>query len=190
MLADVPDAYVPGARVLEIGGGVGAMQAELLTRGAAEGEVVELVGAYAPYAARLAAAAGVGARSTFRVVDVIDQPQTVKPAAVVILNRVVCCSSEGPDLLHTAARLTSGVLVASFPRSSTLLRVAARAQHLLATLFRRQYRFYVHSPSDLRRAAMSAGLELYGSGRGLIWEYMAFRRPDQSESAAPDISPT
>lgn len=56
-----------GTRVLEIGGGVGAMQAELLRRGAATGEVIELVGAYAPFALRLAHQVGVADKTSFRM---------------------------------------------------------------------------------------------------------------------------
>ena len=48
-----PDART-AARVLEIGGGIGRIQAELLEAGAEQGEVVELVAAYEPFASELA----------------------------------------------------------------------------------------------------------------------------------------
>ena len=54
MIASVSAAALDGARVLEIGGGIGRIQAELLATGADQGEVVELVGAYEPYARELA----------------------------------------------------------------------------------------------------------------------------------------
>ena len=43
MVAAASEPGLDGARVLEIGGGIGTLQAELLERGAEEGEVVELV---------------------------------------------------------------------------------------------------------------------------------------------------
>src|SRR5687768_16223859 len=61
------------ARILEIGGGIGTIQAELLTAGAAHGEIVELVSAYEPYARELARDRGIADRSTFRVADLLDQ---------------------------------------------------------------------------------------------------------------------
>ena len=50
MLAGLSSGGLEGASVLEIGGGIGAIQAELLEAGAKRGEVVELVAAYEPYA--------------------------------------------------------------------------------------------------------------------------------------------
>ena len=51
MIASVSTGALDGMRVLEIGGGIGRIQAELLAAGADRGEVVELVAAYEPYAA-------------------------------------------------------------------------------------------------------------------------------------------
>ena len=55
-----------GAEVIEVGGGVGQIQAELLRRGAAKGRVVEVVAEYESVAAELARAADVGDRSSFQ----------------------------------------------------------------------------------------------------------------------------
>ena len=85
-----------GARVLEIGGGIGRIQAELLATGAADqGEVVELVGAYEPYARELARDIGSEARTSFRIVDILDEPDAVEPADIVVLNRVVFAPGRG-----------------------------------------------------------------------------------------------
>ena len=54
LLRTVAPADVTGASVLEIGGGIGALQAALLHSGASRGEIVELVDAYEPYARELA----------------------------------------------------------------------------------------------------------------------------------------
>lgn len=190
MLAGLTAEDLEGAHVLEVGGGVGALQVELLKRGAAQGEVIELVGAYAPYAARLAAASGVQDRTSFRVADLLAGDEAPAPADVVILNRVVCCSGEGVELLRLAAGLASGTLLVSFPRPTAPARFAARAQHRLGRLFGRLYRFYVHPRHQLRAAAETGGLELVAGGAGVVWEYMAFRRRTQLASAAPEISPT
>src|SRR5262249_36637696 len=71
MVADIPTRELDGARVLEIGGGIGAIQADLLAKGARTGEIVELVPAYEPYARELAQEKGFSNRSAFRVADVL-----------------------------------------------------------------------------------------------------------------------
>lgn len=176
MLQSVPARTLAGARVLEIGGGIGALQAELLRRGAKSGEVVELVAAYAPFAAQLAALLGLEGRTSFRVVDVLGSPQAVTPADVVLLNRVICCSAEGLDLTAAAAGLTRGSLLLSFPRDSRFARWLSRVQHALFRVLGRQFRFYVHPEHEVIAAAEAQGLTLVQRERGVVWEYLVFRR--------------
>src|SRR5262245_13769772 len=98
MLGSVTSRDLDGASVLELGGGIGAIQTELLGKGAGRGEVVELVSAYEPYARELARARGLENRSRFRVADVLENPKDVAHATIVVLNRVVCCSPDGVRL--------------------------------------------------------------------------------------------
>ena len=60
---------IEGTSVLEVGGGVGAIQLELLRAGAARAENVELSAAYEPYAAELLQAAGLEERVERRLLD-------------------------------------------------------------------------------------------------------------------------
>jgi len=176
LLESIDPATFDGGRVVEIGGGIGVLQAELLRQGAASGEVIELVSDYQPYAAELAADLGVAERTKFRVVDVLENREALEPADVVLLNRVICCSPDGLELVNLAAARTRRALLLSYPRDSLVLRLAARLQHRLFRLFRRQYRFYVRPTADVVAAATSAGLRLHSSGRGLVWEHATFVR--------------
>lgn len=176
----VEAASAPGledARVLEIGGGIGTLQAELLGRGAAQGEVVELVAAYEPYARELAREKGLEERTTFRVADVLEDPGSVEPADVVLLNRVVCCSPDGVALAGEAAKLAQRAFVLSFPRDVIWVRSGLRLVNLGLRLLGRSFRTFVHPPAALAAAAEAAGLERADGGHGFIWQFAAFRRP-------------
>ena len=177
MLTSVPARHLEGGRVLEIGGGIGALQAELLRRGAERGEVIELVDAYAPYAGQLARELGVADRTSFRVLDLLENAGAAQPADVVLMNKVICCSGEGLELTRLAASLTRGVLVLSYPRFTWLARLAERVQHAFFRLLGRSYRLYVRSPAEIEAAASGAGLTKVGSGRSAIWEHSTFIRP-------------
>ena len=169
-----------GASVLEVGGGVGAIQAELLRSGAAEGTVVEVVPVYESYARQLAEQAGISAHTRFVVADLAENPGAVKAADIVALRRVVCCSPYGPRLLGVAAGLTQRVLVASYPRRTMLIRAAALLQNRAFALLGRDFRVFVHDPVALDAAASAEGLQRTNTHRGLIWESAAFERPAQS----------
>ena len=80
-----------GFTVLEIGGGIGALQIELLRDGASSATNVELSRSYEDVARELLVEAGVAERVERRVGDVLADPSSVAPADAVILQRVVCC---------------------------------------------------------------------------------------------------
>jgi magnesium-protoporphyrin O-methyltransferase len=180
MVASVPAAQLGGARILEIGGGIGAIQAELLRAGADRGEIVELVSAYEPYARELADDNGLGSRITFRVADLLEQPDGARPADIVVLNRVVCCSPDGIQLTGVAARLATRMLLVSFPRDRVFVRVVGGLMNIALRLFGRSFRVFLHPRASLLAAAEAEGLRLADTGRRIVWEFAALRRGSAS----------
>jgi hypothetical protein len=85
---------IAGATVLEVGGGVGELQIELLKRGAARTVNLELSLAYDEEAARLLRENGVEERAGRHLHDLAADPNGVEPADVVVLHRVVFCYPE------------------------------------------------------------------------------------------------
>jgi magnesium-protoporphyrin O-methyltransferase len=163
-----------GAAVIEVGGGIGQIQVDLLRRGAMRGTIVEVLGDYRGPAGELAAAAGVADRSSFVLADLVETPEAVEPADVVVLRRVVCCSPDGPELLAAAAGRTRQTLLASYPRDRVAVRVVLRLQNMALALMRKRFRVFVHAPRDLEQAAARRGLCLTRISQGIAWETVQF----------------
>ena len=176
MVASVSTGMLDGARVLEIGGGIGRIQAELLDAGADQGEIIELVSAYEPYARELAREKGLEGRTSFHVADILEEPDAVEPADVVILNRVVCCSPDGVALAAAAGRLARQALVLSFPRDLFWVRAGVRMLNAGLWLTRNSFRVYVHRPAALFAAAEAEGVHVGEGGHGAFWQWAALRR--------------
>jgi len=162
-----------GRTVLEVGGGVGALELELLKAGAAEAVNVELSPAYDAEAAALAREAGLEERIDRRYGD-FAAGMFVRPADVVLLHRVVCCYPDAGTLVDAAAERAEGVLVLSYPRESLLVRVG----FALANLWNRRigFRIYVHPVADLLAAAERRGLRRAFEHRGRLWQVAALER--------------
>ena len=163
-----------GSTVLEVGGGIGQIQAELVRRGAAHGTVVEVVAAYEEAARELAEATGIADRTAFVLADLVETPDAVEPADVVVLRRVVCCTPLGPSVLGAAAGKARRTLLASYPRDRAGVRAVVRLQNLFFALIRKRFRVFVHPPRELERAAEKNGLRLSRVERGPIWETAQF----------------
>ena len=172
------DGGLDGATVLEVGGGIGQIQAELLRRGAERGTVAEVVGDYEQPARELADALGIAERSAFVLADLAETPDAVPPADLVVLRRVVCCSPVGPSVLGAAAGRTRRTLLASYPRDRVAVRAVVGLQNAALALARKRFRVFVHPPSELEEAAARQGLGLTRRSRSFVWETAQFDVPD------------
>lgn len=168
---------VVGASVLEIGGGVGAIQLELLRRGAARATNLELADSYDADAAALAAEAGVADRISRRRLDLARSPEAVEPHDIVVLHRVVCCYPDYHELLAAAADHANRLLVFSHPPRNLMSRSATAAENLWFRLRGIAFRTYAHDPGAMTAAARRGHLEVSYRHRGLAWHIVGFSSP-------------
>ncbi len=165
-----------GATVLEIGGGIGEIQLELLEAGAAGATNLELSPAYDEEARRLAEQAGLADRVERRVHDIAAEPEAVDPADVVVLHRVVCCYPDYERLLGAAADHARRLLVFSHPPRNAATRVFMTALNLVFRLRRREFRVFDHPPEAMLAVLDRRGLRRTYEHHGLVWQIAGLER--------------
>ena len=176
MVAFLEEHGIEGATILEIGGGVGEVQLELLKRGAARTLNLELSPGYDEEATRLLREAGVEGLVERRLHDVATDPDGVEPADVVVLHRVVCCYPDYEQLLGAAADHARRLLVFSYPPRNVLSRFLLGAQNLLFRLQRNEFRTFAHPPARMLAVVEERGLlHAYGH-HPLVWQLDGFER--------------
>jgi magnesium-protoporphyrin O-methyltransferase len=176
MLDTVTEHGLQGATVLEIGGGVGEIQLELLRRGAARATNLELSPAYEEEATRLLAEAGLTGRVRRELLDIVAAPDSVEPADVVVLHRVVCCYPDYQALLGAAASHTRRVLVFSHPVRNPVSRMVVGGQNLFLRLRGSRFRVFVHPPEAMRAVLAEHGLQPAVVPGGRVWRIAAGTR--------------
>ncbi len=168
---------VEGATVLEIGGGVGDIQLELLRRGAARATSLELADSYDADATALAAEAGLADRITRRHLDLASSPQAVEPHDIVVLHRVVCCYPDFERLLGAAADHAQRLLVFSHPPRNVLSRSFTAVQNQFFRLRGMAFRTYAHDPAAMRAVAAQGPLAVSYTHRGAAWQIVGLSSP-------------
>ena len=174
---------IQGATVLEIGGGVGELEIELLERGAARAVNLELSPAYEDEARRLLSERGLEGRVEWRVHDVAAAPDAVEPADVVVLHRVVCCYPDYGALLGAAADRARRFVVFSYPPRHALSRLFVVGQTLAFRLLRREFRTFAHPPEAMLGVVEGRGFHRVFAHRGPVWQIAALERYDDGDSA-------
>jgi len=167
---------IEGASVLEIGGGVGEIQIELLKRGAARAVNLELSPAYDDEASRLLSEAGLEDRAERRLHDIAVDPEGVEAADVVVLHRVVCCYPDYERLLGAVAQHARRLVVFSYPPQNAVSRIFVAGANLLFRLMRREYRSFVHPPAAMLAVLEERGLRDAFASHSLTWQVSGLER--------------
>jgi len=167
---------VEGRTVLEVGGGIGAIQIELLKAGAARAVSIELTPTYEEVARGLLSDAGLSDRVERKVMDFAQTADQVEAADLVIMNRVICCYRDMPRLAGAAADHTRQLLVMSYPTGAWWMRVGLAFGNFLLWLLRREFHIFVHPPKDITATTKRRGLEPILDQKGVVWTVSALRR--------------
>jgi 2-polyprenyl-3-methyl-5-hydroxy-6-metoxy-1,4-benzoquinol methylase len=176
MVAFLERRGLVGATVLEVGGGVGEIQIELLKRGAARAVNLELVAAYNTEAQQLLREAGLTDRAQRRVHDIAVDPEGIEPADVVVLHRVVCCYPDYQRLLSSAADHARRLLVFSYPPHNAVGRLVVGAENAVFKILRKEYRAFTHPPDAMLAVLRERGLRTTYTHHGPVWQVAGLER--------------
>jgi len=167
---------IEGASVLEIGGGLGEIQVELLRRGAAHVTNTEISSGYDEQADALLRGAGVRDKVDRRLVDIAQRPDDVDEADVVLLHRVVCCYPDYDRLLSAATTHARRLVVFSHPPANPAIRAWMGTENFVRRLQRNDFRSFVHPPDAMTSVVERHGCRLKYRHRGLSWNVVGFER--------------
>ena len=167
---------IDGATVLEIGGGVGHVQVELLRRGATRAVNLEIATSYEAEAERLLEQAGLCDRVERRVMDIARSPEEVEPADVVVLHRVVCCYPDFQRLLTAAGSKADRMLVFSHPPRNVATRVLLSMENGIRRMKGDSFRAFAHPPEQMLATLGDAGLQATYRWRGFGWCVVGLER--------------
>jgi magnesium-protoporphyrin O-methyltransferase len=167
---------IEGATVLEIGGGIGEIQIELLKRGAARTVNLELSPAYEEEAAILLRELGLEERAERRISDIATGADSIEPADMVVLHRVVCCYPDYERLLHASAAHARHLVIFSYPPRNPISRLAVAAQNLISRLLRKEFRTFTHPPAAMLSVLEHRGLRPTFAHHALVWQVAGLER--------------
>ncbi len=171
---------VEGRTFLDIGGGIGAIQCELMARGAKGGTGVDASPAYLQAARAEAVRRGYGDRIRHVGGDFTFLASDLEAADLVTLDRVLCCYPDMPALLAAAAPLSRTALGLVFPRSTWLTRTGVALVNAVQRLRRHPFRVHIHDPQRVEALLAHHGFGQRLLHEGRLWRVELYRRLDRS----------
>jgi 16S rRNA G966 N2-methylase RsmD len=162
--------------LLDIGAGVGAIHHELLDRGIERAVHVDASTAYLDVAREEVERRGHGGRVEFVKGDFVTVAETIAPAEIVSLDRVICCYHDMQGLVSRSADKARLVFGAVYPREGWWTRLMIVASNLAFRVKGSPFRSYLHSPREIEAVLVARGLTRRSRRRTLAWEVAVYTR--------------
>ena len=186
LLDPLREAGVRGRTLLDIGGGVGVIQHELLRAGAAQARGVEASTAYLAAAREEAARQGHADRLRLDHGNFVELAPELPPADIVTLDRVICCYPDMPALVGLSAALAREAYGLIYPRDTWWVRVGLALGNLALRARRIPFRTYAHPTAAIDALVRGQGFAPRFTRRTLVWQVVVYgRRGRRRAPAAP-----
>jgi magnesium-protoporphyrin O-methyltransferase len=177
MLLDmVRPAVTAGSTILDVGGGIGVIDHELLKAGAGHAVLVEASPAYLEVARAEARHRNLLDRLDLVEGDFVRHARQIDTADIVTLDRVVCCYPDVEALVGLSAARARRVYALVLPRDSWLIRLGLRVINLGYRVRRRRYRAYAHPNAVVDRIAAAEGLRPRSERWTFFWRVVVYDR--------------
>ena len=163
-----------GSTARVIGGGIGAVQHELLGAGAAHVTSVDASDAYIQTAREESEGRGLSGRVTYRHGDFLELAETISPADIVTLDRVINVCPDWKQLIRVSAARARRLYGLVYPRDTLPVRMVVSVMNLVA--WRGPVHASVRSPEVIERLTREAGLIRCFSKTTGPWQVAVYRR--------------
>jgi magnesium-protoporphyrin O-methyltransferase len=167
---------IEGQSLLDIGGGVGVIQHELLKSGASSATHVDASSAYLQAAKREAERQGHADRVHQLHGDFVALAPQIPQADIVTLEKVICCYPDVDALVGLSAARAGRLYGVVFPRDTWWWKIGGRIMNFGLRLQRSTFRIFVHPTERVEAIVRANGLQRRYYRKTLIWQIAVYAR--------------
>ena len=172
----IKEEGVDGLTLLDIGGGVGAIQHDLLAAGIQEVISVEASTAYLTASKAETQRRGLADHVSYFHGDFVDLASNIPPADIVTLDRVICCYHDMEKLVSLSSARARKLYGLVYPCDTWWIKIGLAIQNLFFWLQRNPFRSYMHASKSVEAVLSSNGLKRHSYRRTLEWQVVVYTR--------------
>jgi SAM-dependent methyltransferase len=170
------EAGIENRTLLDVGGGVGAIQHALLKAGARSAVSVDASTAYVAAAQEEARRQDLSERIEFHRGDFVELAGAIPPADIVTLDRVICCYDDMPALVGLSAARAQRLYALVYPRDAGWVRLGLRLENLFLRLKGSSFRAFVHPTAAVEAILRTHGLRRRFYRHTGVWQVAVYER--------------
>jgi len=167
---------VQGLDFLDIGGGVGAIQYDLIKAGALSGTSIEASSAYIDVVKKEALQNGLGEKIDFMHGDFTTIASDVDTADIVTLDKVICCYDEMSELVMLSSKLARKIYAVIYPRDVWWTKVALPFMNFYPIVKSSSFRVFIHPTKKVEEIIFGNGLKRKYYATTFFWQVAIFTK--------------
>ncbi len=177
MLIDAIKAEdISGMTLLDIGGGVGTIQHELLTAGVSSCFNVEASLSYVEAVKEEANRQGHADSITHLHGNFVDIAMDVPQSDIVTLDRVICCYPDVGALVGLSLERAGRIYGVVYPRNTWWVKILWALENLYYRIQRNPFRTFIHPPEVVEEIVRSKGFVRRFFREVGQWQVVVYRR--------------
>lgn len=165
-----------GKTLLDIGGGIGAIQLELFSEGLDRSINVDASAAYQAVSKAEIANRGLSNRTEYHYGDFTDLADSLPQADIVTLDKVICCYPDSEKLLKASLQKCTGLYGLVYPRTHFISKTGFTLVNFWFRLKRLEFRTYIHDPEAVERIIRKHGFRLHSKQKTILWQVLLFEK--------------
>ena len=164
------------ATLLDVGGGIGIIGFELLKKGIANAESIEMSSGAIAISQEEVTRLGYEDQFSFIHGDAVEELDKAEDSSIITLDRVVCCYPDAEQLLSKLLPKARTWFAISYPRSHWYTRLAFKLENAQRKRAGKAFRTYVHPEESIRSQIIQAGFDCRFFKKSLLWNVEVYTR--------------
>ncbi|MBL1279571.1 MAG: methyltransferase domain-containing protein [Fluviicola sp.] len=169
---------VKNLSLLDIGGGIGVIQHELLKKGASKTTDIDASAAYIDVVKEIMNNNKTEDKMNFIHGDFVDVSESIEAHDIVTLERVVCCYPDAKALINESTSKAKKYYAFVYPMDTFLSRMLNKLLRFYLFLKRNPFRTFIHSEKMMNELILSKNFENIFHGKAFPWRISVYRRID------------
>lgn len=170
------ETNVDGLTLLDIGGGLGTIQHEMLSAGVQHATDIDASNAYINAARAETARRGYAGQVDYQHGNFVDLAANIPPADIVTLNRVICCYPDMKKMVSLSVSRAGKVYGLVYPRDVWWMKIGLVIQNFVLRLQRSRFRTYLHPTEAVEALIRGNGFERHFYKETFAWQIAVYNR--------------
>ena len=167
---------VKGLNFLDIGGGIGAIQHDLIKAGALNGTSIEASSAYIDVAKEETSQNVLAERVNFKHGDFTTTASDVDSADIVTLDKVICCYDDMSELVGLSSKLAQKIYAVIYPRDVWWTKLGFLMMNFYTKIKGSSFRTFIHPTKKVEEIILRNGLKQNYYATTLVWQVVIYTR--------------